>query len=524
MPTETANPIADQVKRSVESPPDQNAPAPVGPAGATILQWVGWASDQIPEWGTMVQQRDMALRAFLPLEPIAASAFASVCARNAAFSWTLDGPERVTKRYQEVLQQANWGRGWVDFISSLTMDLLTQDKGAFIETIRMEDSPASPVVGIRTLDAGSCWVTGNPEVPVIFYDRAKSKYYPLKWYQVVHVREMPMPAPVSTGGRAALQMSALTRALKAIQIRRNIQRYKEEKTGGRNVRAIHIISGIQPAMLDSALSRASLVADQKGLERFPGAPIVITTVDPETEPKLATLEMASMPDEYDAEKDFQEYLTILALALQIDYQDLAPLPGGNIGTAQQSQMLDKKSKAKGAGVFRKLIVHVFNYWILPANVEMAFDEQDLDEDQISATNRKLRAEARAQQKVTGEVDALGARQLALDDGDIEQELFDAMGQRDLTEQLIRDDERAKVQDELGQIPGKVADPGAATRATGGGAVNPPPAQGEAQPGAKSILDDDDGDRTSAEEKATGIIARQLAAIGRDVKRRIEATE
>lgn len=523
MPTDTASPIADQVKHSVETPANQNGPSPVGPAGASILQWVGWASDQIPEWGTLVQQRDMALRAFLPLEPTAASAFASVCARNAAFSWTLDGPERITKRYQQVLQQANWGRGWVDFIASLTMDLLTQDKGAFIETIRMEDSPASPVVGIRTLDAGSCWVTGNPEVPVIFYDRAKAKYFYLNWYQVVHLREMPMPAPVSTGGRAALQLSALSRALKAIQIRRNIQRYKEEKTGGRNVRAIHIISGIQPAQLDSALARAAIVADGRGQEHYT-APVVITTVDPETDPKLATLEMATMPDAYDAEKDFQEYLTILAMALEIDYQDLAPLPGGNIGTSTQSQILDKKSKAKGAGVFRKLIVHVFNSWILPDNVEMAFDEQDLDEDALAAGNRKLRAEARAQMKVTGEVDALGARQLALDDGDMEQELFDAMGQRDITEQLIRDDERAKVQDEIGTIPGAVKDPGTTSRATGGGAVNPPPAEGTAQPGAKSILEDDDGDRTSAEDKATGIIARQLVAIGRDVKRRIEATE
>jgi len=409
------------------------------PASDVSLLWmVGRAADEIAQWGTDVNLRDQQLRAFVPNESYFMSALGTVIARNVGFSWTLHGPPRVAAKQQEMLNNANMGEGWHDFTAKLSFDLYTQDKGAFVEQVRAGDSPDAAIIGLNTLEAERCRHTGNPEYPVLYIDR-KNVPHQLAWYQVATLCEMPANIERLPG----VQVCALSRLLRAAQVIRNITLYKEEKTGGRFTRAAHILLGVTQDQINDALEKMTARADASGLLRYM-QPLVVAARDPEARLDLKTLELASLPDGFDEEKTFKQYIAIIAMAFLSDYQDFAPLPGGNLGTSAQSEILHLKTRGKGPALFRKLVTHMLNHKILPKAVEFEFEEQDLGAEEDEARVRRLRAETRAIQIKSEELTPEAARQLAVDIGDIPQELFEKLGGEDVTPgETVEDEEQAE---------------------------------------------------------------------------------
>jgi len=408
--------------------------APIGTIESSLLYFVARVAEEISPWGLSPTMRDCQLRAFWPNESYFCSALGTVTARNSAFSWTTEGPPRTSKAMQEVLYNANKGEGWQDLMAKTSVDLYTQDKGAFWEVVRGTDSPDGVLIGLNTLDASHCEHTGNPKYPVIYRDRLE-RFHRLAWYQVVTLAEMAMPLE----DRPGLQMCALSRMLRAAQIIRNIIIYKEEKTGGRFNRAIHITKGVTRAQMDDAMAKASARADAQGALRYV-QPLIVPAVDPKADIDIKTLELAGMPDGYDEKQTMELYITIIAMAFLSDYQDFAPMPGGNIGTSMQSNILHLKTKGKGPALFRKLITHALNFKVLPKAVTFTFEEQDIQADQDQANVRKTRAETRALQVTSGELTAEAARQIALDAGDMPQEVFDKLGGVDVTPHITAPDE------------------------------------------------------------------------------------
>ena len=231
--------------------------------------------------------------------------------------------------------------------------------------------------------------------------------------------------------------------LRAAQVIRNITLYKEEKTGGRFNRAMHIVQGITPDQINDALSKLNVKADAGGQLRYV-QPLVIATRKADAKVDVKTLELASLPEGWDEEKMFKMYIAIIAMAFLSDYQDFAPLPGGNLGTSMQSEILHLKTSGKGPALFRKLISHMLNQEILPSAVEFKYEEQDLGAEKQEAEVRKLRAETRKLQIESGELSPEAGRQQALDQGDMSQELFDTFAVEDVTPQVtIEDEEQAE---------------------------------------------------------------------------------
>lgn len=413
---------------------------PIAPSGVGLLFFMAGVADEITAWGTNPTWRDRQLREFVLAESFLSSAMATVVARNMAFSWKLDGPESTIARVQDVLLSANQGKGWENFVAKLSLDLYGQDKAAFIELVREEDSPRAPVIGINSLDAAQCWHTRNTDWPVL-YQNIKGRWIPLRWYQVIPLAEMPASSERLPG----LQISAMTRVLRMAQIMRNIAVYYDEKTGGRSPRSVHILHNVSAQAVQDVIAKKQIIADSQGLMRYL-EPVFAETFDPQQKPEVVTLDIANIPDGFKIEEMNKWYLTAIAMGFLEDYQTFAPLPGGNLGTSAQSQVLHAKARGKGPGLFMKLMSHAFNFQgITPRNVTFSWDEQDLEADEMQATLVKTRAEARKLMLENGEIDFMGARQLALDAGDIPQELFDAMNQRDLTPGPARDD--ARVDDE-----------------------------------------------------------------------------
>lgn len=399
--------------------------------GAAITLYLAHAADEIPPWGTWPQDRDRKLREFYKMEHMLAGAIFGTCSRYAAFNWVLHGPKRQCDIVHRILHNSEHGRGWLQLMIPVIKDMLTQDVGAFIEVVRLDDSPTSPVIQLNHLDSGRCIPTGDWTKPVRYWD-LKGGLHELKWYQVARLTEYPSPDERMRG----YQECAVSRLLIAAQKARDITLYEREKIGGRNPASLHLVGGINKRTVEDMIATMQNIADNQGYMHYM-LPPVITAIDPTARVSHEQIDLKGLPDGYDSAEEHRQYIVALALAIGIDPQDIAPLPGGNLGSAQQSQVLQQKGRGKGPNLFMTNMEHIMNmHGIMPKTVSFRYEEQDIaEEDQQtmlkwrrSQMYRLMAGNGQEQPILSPEI----IRQMMRDAGDLKQEYLDAINERDMT--------------------------------------------------------------------------------------------
>jgi LAGLIDADG DNA endonuclease family/Zeta toxin len=326
-----------------------------------------------------------------------------------------------------------------NFIAANMVVHNTQDDGAFVELVQEGDKPESAVAALNHLDTARCFATGDLEYPALFEDLHGHRHA-LKWHQVVHLAEMP--APHFQYGLWDYQYCALTRILNAVKVMQSIVTYKKEKVSGQQHQAIHVLQGITTQQVNDAMAAARAKASTQGMMRWM-EPLLVGSIEPDAKIDLKTLELAGLPDKFDEETMFKHYISIIAMGFRSDYQEFAPLPGGNLGTSGQSRVQHAKTQGKGPAYWQKLITHMINWHVLPSRCEFRFDEKDWQTEGEEETARGTRATRIAAliNLPTPVLTPSAARQMLLDAGDITQEIFDSMGESSLElGQVIVEDE------------------------------------------------------------------------------------
>lgn len=402
----------------------------VRPTAHPYVMFVAQAAQTITPWGVNFKQRDRELRNFWHTEPWLASVVYSVSIRNASFAWEIVGadpakvrPKNTIAKVLQILKNSDRGHGWKSLITKTCIDLYSQDMGAVWEIIRTADDPNAPVVNIAHLDAGQCIRTGDPMYPIIYTDRQNVEHA-LKYYQVRTLEEFPSPIEEAFG----MQYSAVSRCFLAAEIIQSIAVYKQEKVGGTFTKAIDAVSGITQQNIDDALSMAEEQNLNKGLYRF-SLPVIIPGVDPTSTLSHVHIDLASLPDNFSEDDSFKWYVAQLAAAFGVDYQEIAPLMTGNLGSSQQSEIMHLKTRGKGPALIMGLIEDIINNGLVPSNVEFRFLEQDLRSEKEKADARYTRAMDRAMRVKVGELDPQGARKIAVEDGDLPLWLAEEMDRR-----------------------------------------------------------------------------------------------
>lgn len=421
-------PPRQAIAASVEEKPLSIHQGPGG--GQSFVMWMATIADIFTPWGTDVVGRDRQLRDWWPTETILSSAIYSVAMSNAGLEWKLEGPPQTTKQVQQILNMANFGKGWAHFVKKISTDLYTQDNGAFFEILRASNSPSAPILGIRSLEAGRCTRTGDPMIPVI-YTNTRAEQHKMPWYSVIVLEEFPSPIETMYD----VQYCAVSRVLRMAQIMRDIAIYKGEKVGGRNTEAIHIVGGVKQSDITDVRDRMGYQADNQHMARYL-EPIVIGSLDPQTAPSSVTINLKSLPDAFNLDEELRWYISQIALGFGRDYQDFAPLPRGNMGSGQQSEMLHLKSKGKGRASFMDLMTHAMNNFVLPRTVEFEYVIEDVEHEKTKAEVSKFRAEERSVRILSGEIDPMIARQIAQEDGDLDIRYLELMGEQDLTPDMM----------------------------------------------------------------------------------------
>lgn len=382
---------------------------------------IATAADDIPPWSIYPAMRDAKLREYLPTEPLLISTVYAAIARISGFSWYIKptnpdkpNPKNTIRAVEKtLLRWSDRGQGWISLIEKTFMDLYTQDNGAFWELIRKENRPDSPVISFAHLDAGRCERTGNSKRPVIYTDIYGKETY-LNWWQVHTFEDMPAATEEAYG----VGYSAVTRALLAAQILRDISIYKREKVSGNFHRAIYLVSGPTQQEIDDGLAWAQEQSLNLGNLRY-SQPVIIPNIDPQHPVNVERIDLASLPDAFDEDTTLKWYVAQLAAAFGLDYQELAPLPGGNLGSSQQSDILHQKTQGKGPALAMAKIEDVMNnHGYLPNTVRFGYREHDLRAEKDKAEAAFTRSKTRSMQINSGIIDPQGALELAVESGDI----------------------------------------------------------------------------------------------------------
>ena len=367
--------IAIQERQSVQFLPD----AKKGSGLTELVPYVTVRSEILPIWGTRERERWLRLYYRHPHNWLGQSAFGGLIKKVKSTPWEIKGARRV-KYFQEVLQQADFGRGWGSLLSKVVLDFLRQDGGGYIEVIapgKPDREPVGPITGLAPLDSLRCLPTGDPEFPVIYYNR-KGQLHLLHRSRVIQLVDLPD----SDEERPGYGLCALSRAITIVTQQIAMNRYVSQKLDDRPKPGFVLAQNISRAKVDEAFQRQQEAMQRDSLPPE-GNTVWLFGVDPANPIKLDSFTFASAPEGWSAKEYNELHVNAMAAALGVDVQEIWQLTGGNLGSGQQSQILHLKSQGKTYGDLLTTLERAINK-TLPETLDFAFKHHDPQESQLSA--------------------------------------------------------------------------------------------------------------------------------------------
>lgn len=327
----------------------------------------------LPNPGTYwSHERDRNLSATVTYESFWSSAIYTAISRIASKEWKVKGPESSQRATREMLMDSVGRGGWGQFLSRHLRDYLLSDNGAFIEIIRAAPSRGAKIVGLAHLPSSRCYRTNDPERPVLYRGRDGKEHWLRDW-QVISISDMPQ-ADDALGG---LGLCAASRAYEAIYRTWIISQYITEKVGGKRPLSLEFVSNISEEQVEASIETAKNTRAAEGMAHYMGS-VIIPGLDPAQGITKETVDLASLPDGFDSEKEYRRAALIYANAIGLDPQDLDPqlLASRALGTGAQARVIDDKASGKGIAAWENAFVQAINQYVVPGRVTFSFEEND----------------------------------------------------------------------------------------------------------------------------------------------------
>lgn len=381
--------VANQIERAVgQSVNDQN-PDNMGGMMADLslfLGLVGRVHNFISPWGTYKRQFQLRRIFYDYHNTLVQGVITNLIQQVVQTPTELSGGPRLTYRWNDLFQWAQYGAGWDDFLSPVLQDYLTLDVGAFVEIIGpgAPDTPLSQQVsGVAHLDALRCYATGNPEFPVYFRSHVTGQMHKLHWTRVHRLVDLPSPDPAMRG----MGFSALSRALAVVQAQQLMSTYNVESLDDLPPKGIVTITGVGDTQFKQAIQQYEADRMMDGQRVFRNL-LQLTGIKPDAEVKVGLTPFATVPESFNYQMYMQIHVNLVALSIGVDPQDVWPLTGQALGTGTQSKILHQKGKGKSYGAMLKILTRTFNIAVLPKSLELKFKPKDTEQDKESADTAK----------------------------------------------------------------------------------------------------------------------------------------
>lgn len=300
----------------------------------------------------------------------------------ANLAWSVEGPPRKVRYFQDVLGQAHFGHGWEYLCKLGVRDYLTQSYGWIVEIAGPGD-PAQPLIeaptGINHLDAGRCYVTGNPIYPLLYYSLWDGRLHKMHASRVYMMVDDPDPDERYLG----IGTSALERAIAINQRELRMGQYIDALLDDKPQPGILSLSNVSDPMWQAAVMKY-MTEQQNDARPVFGRSLVLTSLDPNSAIKVEVIPFSQTPEKFDFIKYVDLDVSAMALALGVDRQELWELAGRSLGSGSQSAVLSMKSRMKLYGDLLTNIERMMNWAFLPDDCEFKFVEHDAQQDVTQA--------------------------------------------------------------------------------------------------------------------------------------------
>jgi hypothetical protein len=316
--------------------------------------------------------RDQVLSTTIDFEDFWAEALGIFITKGASSAFEVDGVSDLSaKRGMELFNDhTNGGQGWTNFVSPGLMDFATTDKGHFIEIDRADNAkPGSKILGLYHLDSLRCYLTGDPDKPVIYWD-LHNQYHYLRWWQVYHISDLPNPR----NNYFKIGRCAAGRAFRTIRRMVAADIYDYDEMTGRKPNKLLLVQGTTQQQLEGAVSsdRANRAAQPATVH---GNAALVAMFAKEGL-HVEQIMIREKPKDWDDEKQLEHAAIKYAAALGLDKADLKPFTGRMAGTATQSEVQHNKQEGKGLAVWRNSFQWFMTEHVLPTQASFHWNEYD----------------------------------------------------------------------------------------------------------------------------------------------------
>jgi len=405
-------PLNRTIDQSIQALPD----AVTNPLASGFWETRDMRGPLLAPFGTRARERQLRAIYRHDYNGLVRGAFAGVAKTIASTAFEIKGPEEISKDtakyyratakavgmsitedskrpdieyYQELLRQADFGRGWTVLVEKVIKDYLRQDGGGFIEVIaagKASKAPAGAVTGLAALDSLRVLPTGDPEYPALYWNM-KGEYHLIHAGRLIQLQDMPDSDEIRPGYGEC----ALSRAVGLAQREILMGRYIEAQLDDLPSPGFMTASGMLDAQRQKALNLYR--QDQNADAQMEWGKLMwFFSQDPSIPVKLEQVAFQQPPEKF----DFEQYTTIdidsLALALGVDRQELWQLSGGNIGSGTQSETLAQKSRGKTLGIIRAELTRQIND-LLPDEYVFEFKYEDAAEEKEKAATAQMWVDA-----------------------------------------------------------------------------------------------------------------------------------
>lgn len=344
------------------------------------------SKDDVPPYGSPA--RDVWLSAFWPQEPILAGAVYAMVSKVGAWSYTLTGGRNQVSRSAAILNDAEAGAGWTPFVEKFVLDVLTLDRGGFVEVAHTgKDLAQGPVTGIFNFDALRCRQTGNADWPAVWLDEG-GRWHKLPFGTVVNQVLMPSTRSQWVG----IGYSPVSRAVTSTKILMLLAQYDQQKLANLPPDGIAAVTGLTLDQLTKAFQPYKAHRGNRGSSVFPGVLWLAgggTGASPNVKVELTSF--AQMPEQFDRALTVEIYVKTIALCFGVDVAEFWLVQHAGATKASET-IMHAKSKGKGPGDLASGIERWVNSFVVPAGVDFAFDLKDDAADAERALVRKDVAE------------------------------------------------------------------------------------------------------------------------------------
>jgi hypothetical protein len=294
--------------------------------------------------------------------------------------WELKGEEKASAYYQDVLWNACFGAGWDVFLSKLTKDFTRYDSGAYVELIGRRNADGmlvGPVTNINVLDSLRCYPTGDPNYPVIYMDIEGTLH-------LMHVSTVYRMVDMPDSFESSFEYGecALTRCIAPVQRDILMNRYVELSLDDNPPPGLMLFQNIKDKQLQDAFLKLDKDRNTDFGSKW-GNVLRLYGLQPDQQISVESIPYNTVPEKFDYVAYKELNVKEMALGLGVDIQDLWELTSNNLGTATQSEVLDRKSKGQLLGTLYKTIERLVNQ-VIPEGLEFSFQYRDPEEDQQEA--------------------------------------------------------------------------------------------------------------------------------------------